>query len=399
MCACCVSPFSFGNIELNHMLTTEIVNQLEMHSLGYQEFSSTKVFILQLYCIFQKDDLTPFQKVLTKFLSTNSLYSVCPWLDELVSLEISPDQPEQGSTEPFVYRPPLPKITNRPLSTFIQMNPGVAAAARVLKLPVGFFWQMLDSDDVAFVQNVSDDAVDYDTQTTMSLVYKKVYRDPRAMMGILNRVLQEGLDLAGIRLLFPRPEVINVSRGTGQCRGADREGKVSQPDMLSNVGPILAMAVRGTFARTVWLDAIGPSDPALARITDPNSLCALYGGQSREECLLFCPRSPMRVMAELCRWFGGRVPASGVVDAGVSRRKEPSKRSKRDSQMDTDLPGHRPPATLTATLPADVFLLMSPLMPARCTGQLLATAQHRGYQLRGFRQLKLGGKKCTVLGE
>ena len=340
---------------------------------------------VDIYCvILQKDDLTPFQKVLTKFLATNSLHTVCPWLDDLVSQDISADH---GSTEQstFIYRPPLPKTTNRPLSTFVQVNPGAEAGGRVLSLHVGFFWQVLDSDDTAFVQSDNDDAVDNDTQTTMSLVYKKVYRDPRAMTGILNRVLQEGLDLAGIRLLFPRPEVINASHG-------DR-------DVLNNVGPILAMAVRGTFARTIWLDAIGPSDPALARITDPTSLCALYGGQSREECLLFAPRSPMRVMAELCRWFGGRVPANGVVDTGGGRRKEAVKRSRKDAHVTSDLPGHVPPATLTAALPTDVFLMLSPLVPARCTGLLLATAQRRGYQLRGFRQLRLTGKKCSCLGE
>ncbi len=52
---------------------------------------------------------------------------------------------------------------------------------------------------------------------------------------------------------------------------------------FSLIGPILALCLRGTFARSLWLDAVGPSDPALARRTDPNSLCALYGGESRSE--------------------------------------------------------------------------------------------------------------------
>ena len=39
------------------------------------------------------------------------------------------------------------------------------------------------------------------------------------------------------------------------------------------------------------------------------------------------PRNPARVLSELARWFGGRVPASGVIDVGTS----PSSRSERRS--------------------------------------------------------------------
>ena len=46
-------------------------------------------------------------------------------------------------------------------------------------------------------------------------------------------------------------------------------------------GPILALAIRGTFARSLWIEAVGPSDPVLARRTDPGSLIAQFGGESR----------------------------------------------------------------------------------------------------------------------
>ena len=42
--------------------------------------------------------------------------------------------------------------------------------------------------------------------------YKKIYRDPVAMIGILNRILQEGLDLAGIRLLYPTSDQFNIGK-------------------------------------------------------------------------------------------------------------------------------------------------------------------------------------------
>ena len=340
--------------------------------------------------ILQKDDLTTFQKVLAKFLSTNTLYTVCPWLEALFSPDIGTDQTTQRSVEqqsPSVFRSLLRNVTTRPLSSFVQVTPDAASAGRVLGLPVGFFWQMIEGEDVKIVQDVCDNSVDHNTQTTMTLIDGEVYRDPRAMMGILNRVLREGLDLAGIRLLFPSTEVAGMSRGTTQV-GSDL--------IDDNSRPVLAVAVRGRCARQVWLDAVGPADPVLARITDPDSLMALYGGQTREESLLYCPHSPTRATVELCRWFGGRVPASGAVNTGSSVN---TKQSKKDSAMSTDLLRHRPPAVLTVTLPSDVFVLLSPLVPGRCTGLLLATAQHRGYRLSGFRQLRLTRKKCTLLGE
>ena len=102
----------------------------------------------------------------------------------------------------------------------------------------------------------------------------------------------------------------------------------SQLELLNKVGPIVALSIRGMLARTLWLDAVGPADPVLARRTDPNTLCALYGGKSRDECLLFCPRNPERISTELARWFGGRVPQNGVVNVGTAHRKRNNSGSK-----------------------------------------------------------------------
>ena len=189
---------------------------------------------------------------------------------------------------------------------------------KVFGLEVGFFWETVETDETVHEQYFSGD-LDLDTQNTMSLVYKKVFRTPCAMMGILNRVLQEGLDLAGIRLLYPTPELMDIASGRVTSSSADRKSPPPPLEMLNTIGPLLALSLRGTFARSIWLDAVGPSDPALARSTDPNSLCALYGGESRDESLIFCPRNPARVNTELCRWFGGRVPPSGVINTGAYR--------------------------------------------------------------------------------
>lgn len=70
-------------------------------------------------------DLSPFLKLLTTYLSRNTLRTVGPWLSDLVSLTVSssPDDTDVSSgVSEGSYRPPLPNITTRPLSTFIQVS-------------------------------------------------------------------------------------------------------------------------------------------------------------------------------------------------------------------------------------------------------------------------------------
>lgn len=308
-----------------------------------------------------------------------------------------------------MYKPPLPNITTKPLSTFIHMNPDPQATSKVFNSSVGFFWQTVDSDESRLDQDLHDDGINLDTQNTISLIYKKIYQEPSAMMGILNRVLQLGLDLAGIRLVYPSPEQMNIPP-------TDNTAVPSEMDLLNNVGAVLSLCIRGMAARSLWLDAVGPTDPALARRTDPNSLCALYGGESRDECLLFCPRTPARVLVELARWFGGRVPPGNVIDVGTPYTKKDSlrsgspkgRRSKRVTFADTKDTGdkhkdsicevHRPLATLTATTKNEIMLVMSPLVPPKCFGIILASCQRRGFQVSGIRRTRLSNKRAAIMG-
>jgi hypothetical protein len=307
-----------------------------------------------------------------------------------------------------VYKPPLPNITTKPLSTFIHVNPDPQAAVKVFNSSVGFFWQTVDSDEASLDQDLHDEEINFDTQNTISLIYKKIYQEPSAMMGILNRVLQLGLDLSGIRLVYPSPEQMNIQQ-------SDNASVLSELDLLNNVGAVLALCIRGTAARSLWLDAVGPSDPALARRTDPNSLCALYGGESRDECLLFCPRTAARVHTELARWFGGRVPPGNVIDVGTPYTKKDTLRSgspkgrrgKKVSFADKDSSEknkdsiddvHRPLATLTATTKSEILLVMSPLVPPKCFGIVLASCQRRGYQVTGVRRTRLSNKRAAAMG-
>ncbi|XP_060589717.1 dynein axonemal assembly factor 8-like [Ruditapes philippinarum] len=358
----------------------------------------------------ENKNATVFQQHLQKYFSTNTLHSVCPWLQNMVSMELGPpgDQDSPDHENSYVYKPPLPNITTKPLSTFIHVNPDPQAAVKVFNSSVGFFWQTVDSDEASLDQDLHDEGINFDTQNTISLIYKKIYQEPSAMMGILNRVLQLGLDLSGIRLVYPSPEQMNIQQ-------SDNASVLSELDLLNNVGAVLALCIRGTAARSLWLDAVGPSDPALARRTDPNSLCALYGGESRDECLLFCPRTAARVHTELARWFGGRVPPGNVIDVGTPYTKKDTLRSgspkgrrgKKVSFADKDSSEknkdsidevHRPLATLTATTKSEILLVMSPLVPPKCFGIVLASCQRRGYQVTGVRRTRLSNKRAAAMG-
>ncbi|KAH9504288.1 hypothetical protein Btru_064554 [Bulinus truncatus] len=337
-----------------------------------------------------------FYKFLNNLLLTNTVASVCPWLDMLTPVAVQSDQPEENGAPPYAYSPLLPKISTKPLSTFIQINPDPQAARKMFNIPVGFYWQTVDNDETWCDIDCRDEDINYETQNTMSLIYKKIFQDPLAMMSILNRVSQEGLDLAGVRLLYPSVE---------QMKLQGSEMASTDLDNLNQIGPVLALALRGTFARTIWLDSVGPSDPELARRTDPNSLCALYGGESKDNALLFCPRNLSRVQSELTRWFGGHISKDTVsVDVGVPYLKREETKGKKGKKFNSversvgPLSTHRPPASLTATCKADILLILSPLLPVSYTGVLLSTAQRRGFQVRGVKRLCLSVKMAGSLG-
>ncbi|KAK3752174.1 hypothetical protein RRG08_059735 [Elysia crispata] len=348
-----------------------------------------------------------FGQHLNKFLTVNTLYTVGPWLESLVSVVMKSERPEEKSAAPFLYTPPLPDISTKPLSTFIQINQDPQAARKIFNIPVGFYWQTVDTGDAWHTTlNCRDTHVCYETQNTMSLVYNEIFHNPLALMAILNRVSQEGLDLAGVRLLYPTADMLSADHPTS-C-------PISPSTLTSTsfLGPVLALALRGTFARTIWLDAVGPSDPCLARRTDPNSLCAQFGGDSRERAMLFCPRNPSRVQSELTRWFGGRVrEGAASVDVGIPYTKREEGRSKKSkkvasstastanpSQQSSTQACQRPPAALSATCKSDVFLVLSPLVPPSYFGIVMATAQRRGFQVRGVKRTRLSARLANILG-
>ncbi len=56
------------------------------------------------------------------------------------------------------------------------------------------------------------------------------------MMGILNRVLQEGFDLAGVRLLYPTTDLVQMGDRNNVPDTTTQDQMQAQLNMLNNIG-------------------------------------------------------------------------------------------------------------------------------------------------------------------
>ena len=299
-------------------------------------------------------------------------------------------------------------VNTRPLSTFVQLNPDSRAVERVFGVPVGFFWETIETGDECFpdvVPNEDGSDVEVGLQTAMSLISNGVFCDGKVTMAILSRALQAGLSVAGVRLLYPTMVQIGILpvKFPPCCQSLALKVK-SAANAMAVIGPIVAIALRGAGARSVWLDVVGPSDPMLARRIDPNSLCALYGGDSRDSCLLYCPRNPYQTTTEVVRWFGGRVPESRVITVGqsLSRPMVSGKLRKSQALAGENKTGVMPHSSQAAMLCAmtysDIFVAVSPLIAAHCLALILCICQRRGYKVCGIRRMHLSSKRASQLG-
>lgn len=167
--------------------------------------------------------------------------------------------------------------------------------------------------------------------------------------------------------------------------------------------PVLVLALRGPQAISRWQDEVGPVDAKLAQRTDPNSLRALYSKGAKEDHLFWCPRNAQSAGTELARWFGGRVPESGVVNIGsneliVTFDDEKPKGSPNNkgqnakSQLLTSslyTTSRPPPHFLTTTTDTTIFFIVSPAIPVNHLGQILCSCFDKGFCIQGIKRLRL----------
>ncbi|XP_041719097.1 dynein axonemal assembly factor 8-like isoform X1 [Coregonus clupeaformis] len=258
------------------------------------------------------------------------------------------------------------------------------AVKRTFGLNPGFYWQTVETQELGCQRPETMCTQQLHTEIAVTLGYMSLFLHPLVVHHTLQLLLNSGLDVCGLRLLYPPPGLLTnstgrVSYGEGDD-GADR--------------PVLALAVRGPHARTMWQDVTGPSDPLLARKTDPASINALHCS-SKNLTLLYSPRLASRVHRELVTWFAGTVPGdnSQNPDQAPTDSSAPG-----DGEGSSPLYITRSSTTLCATVKVDVFLVVSPVVAPCCYSQVLSVCEGRGFSLRGVKRLQLPTKRTQALG-
>ncbi|XP_040430157.1 uncharacterized protein C16orf71 homolog isoform X5 [Cygnus olor] len=237
-----------------------------------------------------------------------------------------------------------------------------------------------------------------DPQVAMVLLFETLLRSSLATHHMLQLVLSSGLDVCGLRLLYPQHDVLLSSSEKLPSSYASEMGKVL---------PVLALGVRGPKARSTLQNIIGPSDPQLAGVTDCSSINAIYC-RSQAEPLVYLPQLDSRVHRELCLWFGGRA-AHAALHGGVLDPASRCNRVRSESPSSTraeadeenvhlqDMVQPRPPAMLVSTSKGDIILMVSPVVSPHAYGNVILVCTHRGFLLQGIRQLQLSPKQAIVL--
>ncbi|XP_032053664.1 uncharacterized protein C16orf71 homolog [Aythya fuligula] len=248
------------------------------------------------------------------------------------------------------------------------------AVEKVFAVPNGFYWQTVETDEEYFPNSSNIEACsDTDTEVAMVLLFETLLRSSLATHHVLQLVLSSGLDVCGLRLLYPQHDVLLSSSEKLPSSYASEMGMVP---------PVLALGVRGPKARSTLQNIMGPSDPQLAGVTDCSSINAIYC-RSQAEPLVYLPQLDSRVHRELCLW--SQSPSSSRAEADE------------ENVHLQDMVQPRPPAMLVSTSKGDIILMVSPVVSPHAYGNVISVCTHRGFLLQGIRRLQLSPKQAIVL--
>ncbi|KAL2298753.1 hypothetical protein Nmel_014349 [Mimus melanotis] len=302
-----------------------------------------------------------FYQKISAFLTSTWLPDVIWWRDELASHF-------QNQLWPL-----LPGIPSVLLSDITAVNPDPQAVEKAFAVPKGFYWQTVESDDKHFPDSSAMEACrDTDTEVAMVLLFEAVFQSPLQTQHTLQLLLGSGLDVCGLRLLYPGQPLLLSSSEKLPSSYTSEPGKVP---------PVLAVGVRGPKARGILQDITHGSPWA----------------RSQAEPLVSLPL-PSQVHRELCLWFGGRAAA---ILPRASSSQSPSPAGARADEKKIDLQGlmlPQPPAMLVSTTKGDIIVLVSPVVPPLAYGAVLSSCARRGFVLQGLRQLQLSAQQGLELG-
>ena len=176
--------------------------------------------------------------------------------------------------------------------------------------------------------------------------------------------------------------------------------------------PTLAMAYRGPDAIQKTMNIVGPDDHALARVTDPTSVSAIFGRTGQSSPIAACVHSYYWSGVELAKWFGGRACLETGTILGVTDTTTKTERRKRqrvrfsESESEDNLPPPEdiayPPLIsnrpgLMAYSYSKVILVASPHVPPTCYSCLLDACSKSGFDILGIKRLRLNSKRASSL--
>lgn len=169
----------------------------------------------------------------------------------------------------------------------------------------------------SFVDDLSARPARPEVQTIVCVLGLEARESLEILSAVFRSVIDGGLDVVGLRVVYTHIEqcaAAGVQLPDSYSAGRDRRHGRSDTEEPHALPGVLALALRGPHAVQVWQDAVGPADPQLARVTDPNSLRARHG-VSAVKSLVTSSRTLDGACRELAFWFGGRLP--GDLDAAT----------------------------------------------------------------------------------
>nr|XP_020466175.1 uncharacterized protein C16orf71 homolog isoform X2 [Monopterus albus] len=315
-----------------------------------------------------RDVRAPFYNHICRFLSETSLAQIAHWLPEL---NILLDQRAFAS--------PI-HLPSSSLSYFISVTSSKKVIERTFGVSPGFYWQTVETQE--HVCKWSETTQNLHTEASFALGCSSFFLHPLITHYTFQLVIELGLDVCGLRLLYPSQSFLSHSAG----------GLPVIQTVEETCQPVLVLAVRGPHAHSVLKDLTSTLHPLVYKITDHTPVSPLH---CKERPVFYSPPLASQVHRELCLWFSGRFqggsaqnhnhPLNRVVTSGHGVRGSLFKLSSS-------------PALLCATTKADILLVVSPVVPPCCYSQVLAVCERRGFSLRGLQRLQLRSNGAAILG-
>ena len=287
----------------------------------------------------------------------------------------------------------LKDIVCLPLDSFFNVQEDVTS----LTTPASFYWH--SGYHISSLPSIESLQTQARLATTVSTISGESLLNHKLVFTTLHTVYDNAMDLVGLRIVYGmKLDELTSIRNVAQSR--------SESSSVT-----LALAIRAPDAVYRWLDLVGPEDCNLAKITDPNSLVAKFGGSQCE--VLNCIRTPYLALATLCKWFGGRacLRTGSILGITDPRTKHERKKRQRVRFSESESEDGLPLPVLDLTFPplisnrpcliahpyTKILLVVAPMVPPSLYGVVFSACSKLGYDVLGMKRMRLNSKRASAL--